>query len=131
MAFVDEVTIHATAGHGGSGVVRWMHIRGNEKGGPSGGDGGRGGDIIFEGVRDLGVLSNYRYAKKFRAENGDSGDANDKHGADGKPVILQVPVGTIVRDTTRGEEFEILAAGERKVMFKGGPGGFGNDPFKS
>jgi GTP-binding protein len=131
MAFVDEVTIHATAGHGGSGVVRWMHIKGTEKGGPSGGDGGKGGDIIFEGVRDLAVLSNYRYEKKFRAANGDSGDANNRHGADGKPVVLQVPVGTIVRDTTRGEEFEILAAGERKVMFKGGAGGFGNDHFKS
>ena len=131
MAFVDEITIHATAGHGGSGVVRWMHIKGTEKGGPSGGDGGKGGDIIFEGVRDLSVLSNYRYEKKFRAENGDSGDSNNKHGADGKPVILQVPVGTIVRDTTRGEEFEILAVGERKVMFKGGAGGFGNDHFKS
>ncbi len=131
MAFVDEITIHATAGHGGSGVVRWMHIKGTEKGGPSGGDGGKGGDIIFEGVRDLSVLSSYRYEKKFRAENGDSGDSNNKHGADGKPVILQVPVGTIVRDTTRGEEFEILAVGERKVMFKGGAGGFGNDHFKS
>jgi GTP-binding protein len=131
MAFVDEVTIHATAGHGGSGVVRWAHIKGKEKGGPSGGDGGRGGDIIFEGVRDLAVLSNYRYSKKFRAENGDSGDANNKHGADGKPVVLQVPVGTIIRDTTRNETVEILAAGERKVLLKGGPGGFGNDHFKS
>jgi GTP-binding protein len=131
MAFVDEVTIHATAGHGGSGVVRWLHIQGNEKAGPAGGDGGRGGDIIFEGVRDLAVLSNYRYEKKFRAENGGSGDNNHKHGKDGKPVILKVPVGTIVKDTTRGETIEILRVGQREVMFKGGPGGFGNDHFKS
>ena len=131
MAFVDEITIHATAGHGGSGVVRWMHIKGTEKGGPSGGDGGKGGDIIFEGVRDLAVLSNYRYSKKFRAENGESGDSNHKHGADGKPVVLQVPVGTIIKDITRGEIIEILAAGERKTLLKGGPGGFGNDHFKS
>ncbi len=82
-------------------------------------------------MRDLGVLSNYRYAKKFRAENGDSGDANNKHGADGKPVVLQVPVGTIIRDTTRSETIEILAAGERKVLLKGGAGGFGNNHFKS
>jgi GTP-binding protein len=131
MAFVDEVTIYAKAGHGGSGVVRWLHIKGKEKGGPAGGDGGKGGDIIFEGVRDLGVLSNYRYSKKFKAENGDPGDSNDKHGADGKPTVLKVPVGTIVKDTTRGEIYEILEDGQRAVVFKGGPGGFGNDHFKS
>ncbi|MBA3789544.1 GTPase ObgE [Patescibacteria group bacterium] len=131
MAFVDEVTIYAQGGHGGSGVVRWMHIKGKEKGGPSGGDGGKGGDIIFEGVRDLAALSNYRYSKKFRAEDGGPGDSNNKHGADGKPIVLRVPVGTIAKDTTRGEIIEILAAGERKTMFKGGPGGFGNDHFKS
>jgi GTP-binding protein len=131
MAFIDEVTIHATAGHGGSGVVRWLHIQGNEKAGPAGGDGGRGGDIIFEGVRDLAVLSNYKYEKKFRAEDGGSGDNNHKHGKDGKPVILKVPVGTIVKDTTRGVVLEILRVGQREVMFKGGPGGFGNDHFKS
>ncbi len=131
MAFVDEVTIYGQAGHGGSGVVRWLHIRGNEKGGPAGGDGGRGGDIIFEGVRDLGVLSNYRYEKKFKAENGGSGDGNLKHGKDGKPVTLLVPVGTIIKDISRGEVIEILEAGQRKVLFKGGPGGFGNDHFKS
>ncbi|MDR3546807.1 MAG: GTPase ObgE [Candidatus Pacebacteria bacterium] len=131
MAFVDEVTIYASAGHGGSGVVRWLHAKGKEKGGPSGGDGGRGGDIIIEGVRDLAVLSNYRYEKKFRADNGDSGDNNNKHGKDGKAVILKVPVGTIAKDTTRGTVIEILKAGQREVMFKGGPGGFGNAHFKS
>lgn len=131
MAFVDEVTIYAQAGHGGSGVVRWLHIKGKEKGGPAGGDGGRGGDIILEGVRDLAVLSNYRYEKKFRAENGDSGQNNNKHGKDGKPIILKVPLGTIAKDTTRGEIIEILRVGQKEVMFKGGPGGFGNAHFKS
>jgi GTP-binding protein len=62
MAFVDEVTIYAKAGHGGSGVVRWLHIKGKERAGPAGGDGGKGGDIVFEAVRDLAVLSNYRYS---------------------------------------------------------------------
>jgi GTP-binding protein len=131
MAFVDDVTIHATAGHGGSGVVRWMHIKGKEKGGPCGGDGGKGGDIIFEGVRDLSVLSNYRYSKKFRAENGFPGEGNLKHGADGKPVVLLVPVGTIIKNTTTGEIMEILSVGERQTMFKGGGGGFGNNHYKS
>ena len=131
MAFIDEVTIYAQAGHGGSGVVRWLHAKGKDKGGPSGGDGGRGGDIILEGVRDLAVLSNYKYEKKFRADNGDSGDNNNKHGKDGKPVILKVPLGTIAKDTTRGEVFEILSLGQKQVIFKGGPGGFGNPHFKS
>jgi GTP-binding protein len=131
MAFVDEIQIHATAGHGGSGVVRWLHIKGTNKGGPAGGDGGKGGDIIFEGVRDLSVLSNYRFSKKFRAENGDSGNGNNKHGKDGKPVVLLVPVGTIIKDVSRGDSIEILAAGERKTLFKGGAGGFGNSHFKS
>lgn len=131
MAFVDEVQIYAKAGHGGSGVVRWLHIKGHERAGPAGGDGGKGGDIVFEGVRDLAVLANYRFSKKFRAEDGGPGDGNHKHGADGKPTILKVPVGTIIKDVTRGETIEILAEGERKILLKGGAGGFGNDHFKS
>ncbi len=131
MAFIDDVTIHATAGHGGSGVVRWLHIKGKEKGGPSGGDGGKGGDIIFEGVRDLSILSNFQYSKKFRAENGFSGENNLKHGADGKSVTLKVPVGSIIKNTTSGETREILEVGQKEVMFKGGAGGFGNNHFKS
>ena len=63
MAFIDELNIHATAGHGGAGVIRWLHLKGKDKAGPAGGDGGRGGDIILEGVRDLGVLAQYRYSK--------------------------------------------------------------------
>src|ERR1700760_2365611 len=112
MAFVDEVIIHANAGHGGAGVVRWLHMKGKDRGGPAGGDGGRGGDIIFEGVRDLAILSNYKYEKKFRAENGFSGENNLKHGRDGKPVILKVPVGAVIKDITRGDTHEILSVGE-------------------
>ncbi len=131
MAFIDEITIYASAGHGGAGVVRWLHIKGKEKGGPAGGDGGRGGHIILEGVRDLAALSTYRYDKKFKAENGKSGDNNNKHGRDGKDVILKVPIGTVARNTTTGEIYEILKAKEQKIIFKGGPGGFGNSHFKS
>lgn len=131
MALVDELTIYASAGTGGAGVIRWLHMKGVEKGGPAGGDGGRGGDIILEGVRDLAALANYRYEKKFRAENGFPGDNYNKHGRDGKPVVLKVPVGTIARNTTTGEEVEILEAGQRIVFFKGGSGGFGNAHFKS
>ncbi len=131
MALVDDIIIYASAGTGGAGVVRWLHAKGKDKGGPSGGDGGRGGDIILEGVRDMAALSNYRYEKKFRAENGKSGDNYDRHGADGKDIILKVPVGTIAHNTTTGEKIEILEAGQKVVFFKGGPGGFGNDHFKS
>ncbi len=131
MAFVDEIRIHTQAGHGGAGVVRWLHSKETARGGPSGGDGGKGGDVIIEGVRDLAALSTYRFTKKFRAENGESGAANNKHGGDGAPVILRVPVGSVAKNVTTGETFEILREGEQQAVFKGGPGGFGNAHFKS
>jgi GTP-binding protein len=130
MAFVDEVTIHATAGRGGDGVVRWLHLQGKDQGGPAGGDGGRGGDIILEGVRDLAALATYRYTKKFRAENGGAGEGNNKHGKDGESIILRVPVGTQARNSTTKETVEILEEGERIVIFRGGQGGLGNHHFK-
>jgi GTP-binding protein len=131
MALIDQITLHAAAGRGGDGVVRWLHIKGTEKGGPAGGDGGRGGDIIIEGVRDLAALAQYRFNKKFRAERGFPGEQNNRHGADGKPVIIKVPVGTIAKNATTKEVVEILEEGQREVIFKGGPGGFGNAHYKS
>lgn len=131
MAFVDDITIHAAAGRGGDGVVRWLHIKGKDKGGPSGGDGGRGGDVVIEGIRDLAALSNFQYEKKFKAESGANGDNNNKKGKDGEDVILRVPVGTIVRNMTTQDTFEILEEGERKIIFRGGNGGLGNPHFKS
>lgn len=130
MAFVDELRIHATAGHGGPGVVRWLHIKGNEKGGPAGGDGGRGGDIVVEGVRDLAALAAYRYVKRLNAENGGPGEGNDRHGKDGEPAVLRVPVGSQVSVSSTGETYDILTEGERHVILKGGAGGFGNAHFK-
>lgn len=130
MAFIDELHIHATAGHGGAGVVRWLHLKGKDKAGPAGGDGGRGGDVVLEGVRDLGALAHYRFSKKFRAENGESGGANDCHGGDGEHVVLKVPVGSVATLTTTGEVFEILAEGQREVLMRGGMGGWGNAHFK-
>ncbi|MDB5245380.1 MAG: GTPase Obg [Parcubacteria group bacterium] len=130
MAFIDEVTIHAKAGKGGDGVVRWLHMKGLEKGGPAGGDGGRGGDVVVEGVRDLGALATYQFSKKFNAENGFPGENNNKHGADGQGVTLKVPVGTLVKNGTTKETFEVLEEGQRIVVFKGGNGGLGNPYFK-
>jgi GTP-binding protein len=131
MAFIDEITLHGTAGRGGDGVVRWLHIKGNERAGPAGGDGGRGGDVILEGVRDLGALAQYQHSKKFRAENGFSGEGNNKHGSDGKSVVLKIPVGSLVKNGTTKEVFEILEEGQRVTIFKGGNGGLGNPYFKA
>lgn len=131
MAFVDQIRVHAQAGHGGAGVVRWLHIKGKEKGGPAGGDGGKGGDIVLEAVRDLAVLASYRFTKKFRAENGQSGANNNKHGRDGEDVVLRVPVGSVATALATGDIFEFLKEGDRAVVFKGGPGGYGNAHYKS
>lgn len=130
MAFVDEMHIHAVAGHGGAGVVRWLHLKGKEKGGPAGGDGGRGGDVIIEGVHDLAALAAYRYTKRINAENGGAGGANDRHGKDGEPAVLRVPVGSTVSVSSTGETFDVMKPGERIVVLKGGAGGFGNAHFK-
>lgn len=131
MAFVDEMVVHSSAGRGGDGVVRWLHLKGKDKAGPAGGDGGRGGDIIVEGVRDLGALASYRYTKKLRAEDGGPGEGNKKHGKDGESIIIRVPVGTLVKNSTTKEVFEILEEGEQRVVFRGGQGGIGNHRFKS
>ncbi len=131
MAFVDEATIYAQAGKGGDGVVRWARTKEKAKGGPSGGDGGKGGNVLFNGVRDLAALARYRYEKKFQAENGGAGEAQLKHGKNGDDLILNVPVGTTLRVHETGEEYEITHENEHILVFKGGYGGFGNDHFKS
>jgi GTP-binding protein len=130
MAFVDEVTIKAKAGDGGHGVIRWLRNKETAKGGPSGGDGGRGGDVVLLGVRDLAALANYKYEKDFAAEAGQAGANELQHGKNGKDVILKVPVGTVARVVETGEEFEIKSEGEEIAIFKGGGGGMGNARFK-
>lgn len=131
MAFVDEVKIYATSGKGGDGVIRWLRTKESARGGPSGGDGGRGGDVVLVGVRDLAALSNYRYEKKFNAEAGEAGKGELKHGANGADAILKVPVGTVARVIETGDEYEITKEDEQIVLFKGGKGGLGNARFKS
>jgi GTPase len=131
MAFVDEVEVYAESGKGGDGVIRWLRTKETAKGGPSGGDGGDGGDIILLGVRDLSALMQYRYEKKFRAEHGEAGKNELKHGKNGEDHILKVPVGTQVRVLETGDEYEVTTEGERIVLFKGGRGGLGNARFKS
>ncbi len=131
MAFVDEARIHVESGKGGDGVIRWLRTKESARGGPSGGDGGRGGDLILVGVRDLAALAHYRYEKKFHAENGEAGKGELKQGKDGADMLLKVPVGTSIRVADTGEEYEITKEDEQIVLFRGGKGGLGNARFKS
>lgn len=131
MAFIDTITIHASAGKGGNGIVRWLRQRSVPRGGPAGGDGGKGGDIVLLGVRDIAALKRYRYEKKFQAEHGYNGSGNNCHGSDGESLLLVVPIGTRAKILETGREVEILKEGEKLLLFSGGVGGFGNSHFKS
>ena len=131
MALVDELTILARAGKGGSGVVRWLHLKGKEYSGPAGGNGGNGGDVYIRGVRDISLLGRYRGEKKFEAASGESGESYNRDGKGGKNLIIDLPVGSIVHNTATGEVHELMAEGEQKLVLKGGRGGAGNAVFKS
>lgn len=129
--FVDEITIHAKAGRGGDGVVRWRREKGKPWGGPSGGNGGKGGDVYAIGVRDIGILAAYRNAKDFEAEDGQDGSKSLKQGGEGADIEIKVPVGTKLTNLSSGYSIEILEDGEKKLLLKGGRGGLGNNHFKS
>ncbi len=131
MALVDELTIFAKAGNGGDGVVRWLHLKGQEYAGPAGGNGGNGGDIYIRGVRDINLLARYRGEKKFEAENGEEGGNRLKGGRSGDDHIIDLPVGSVVKNVATGEEFELITDNEQKLVLKGGRGGAGNAVFKS
>lgn len=131
MAFVDELTIHASAGRGGDGVVRWLHLKGKEYSGAAGGNGGDGGDIYVRGVRDISLLGKYRGEKKFTAGRGQDGQNQSKHGKRGDDFVIDVPVGSLVHNKETGETHEVLEEGEQILILKGGRGGAGNEVFKS
>ncbi len=131
MAFLDEITISAKAGTGGSGVVRWRREKFIPKGGPSGGDGGRGGDVYIRAVRSLRVLDQYRSQKEFHAEDGESGASRSLKGANGEDSVIDFPVGSVVTDVTRGQQWELTREGQKIKILQGGAGGFGNEHFKS
>ena len=130
--FVDYVRLLCQSGNGGKGS---MHLRREKfvaKGGPDGGDGGRGGHIILRGNAQTWTLIHLKYRKHIRAEHGEAGGGQLRHGADGKDIILDVPLGTVAKIAETGEVlFEITADGEEKILAKGGRGGLGNDFFKS
>lgn len=131
MAFVDEITIYAKAGRGGNGVVRWRHEKGKDKAGAAGGNGGRGGDVYIRGVRDIGLLAQYRSIKEFVAQNGEPGFRNSMHGKDGDDLFIDVPIGSIVKNLETEKEYSILNDGETKKILSGGRGGLGNEHFKA
>jgi GTPase len=129
--FVDEIKLHLKAGKGGDGVVRWLHEKGKEYGGPSGGNGGPGGNIYAVAVRDIGILSSYRNTKEFEAEKGEDGANKLKQGGAGQDIELKFPVGSRITNLTTGYSVELLNDGDRVKLLSGGRGGLGNAHFKS
>lgn len=129
--FVDELEIYAKAGDGGNGVVRWSHEKFRPMAGPSGGNGGTGGDVFVRAVRDLNVLSKYTGSKKFIANNGDAGGNDSRWGKGSNDLYIDVPIGSIITDIERGRVYELFEEGAQECVLRGGRGGLGNVHFKS
>jgi GTP-binding protein len=132
MKFLDEAKVYIRSGDGGNGCVSFRREKFIEYGGPNGGDGGKGGDVVVETVNGLNTLIDYRYQQHFNAKNGRGGMGKDRHGAGGADVVLKVPVGTQIYDED-GETLlaDLTEAGQSIVLAQGGNGGFGNARFKS
>jgi len=131
MAFIDEMKITASAGRGGDGVVRWRQEKFIPKGGPAGGDGGRGGDFFAVAVRDVHILSKYKAKKSFSAGRGEDGGNKSLHGKNGEDFILELPVGSIITNIATEETWALSEEGQKVQLLRGGYGGFGNEHFKS
>ncbi|PHN05568.1 GTPase ObgE [Flavilitoribacter nigricans] len=130
--FVDYVKICCRSGAGGAGSSHFYRAKGIPKGGPDGGDGGRGGHIILRGNRNVWTLLSLKYRKHIIAGRGVNGGENNRTGADGDDIILDVPLGTVARDAETGDfEFEITEHDETRILLAGGRGGLGNTNFKS
>jgi GTPase len=132
MKFLDEAKVYIRSGDGGNGCVAFRREKFIEYGGPNGGDGGKGGNVVAETVNGLNTLIDYRYQQHFTAKNGGGGMGKDRHGANGADVVLRVPVGTQIYEED-GETLlaDFTEAGQRIVLAHGGNGGFGNAHFKS
>jgi len=130
--FVDYVKIYCKSGHGGAGSAHLRREKFIPKGGPDGGDGGRGGHIILRGNSQMWTLLHLRYKRHIFADNGEPGGAQQSTGANGRDVIVDVPLGTIAREDESGQIlFEITGSGDEKILASGGRGGLGNTHFKS
>lgn len=132
MKFIDRVKIYVQAGTGGNGTVAFRREAHVPKGGPSGGDGGRGGSVIFVATNSLSTLLELRYYREYKAQNGEKGHAKKMHGADADDLVIRVPVGTCVYDDDTGNIIaDLTKDGQRAVIAKGGRGGRGNARFAS
>ncbi|MCW3110357.1 MAG: GTPase Obg, partial [Segetibacter sp.] len=130
--FIDYVKIFVRSGNGGGGSVHFRREKYVPMGGPDGGDGGRGGHIILKGNKQLWTLLHLKYKKHIHADNGNSGEGGLRSGKMGEDIIIEVPLGTIVKDGETGEkEIEILDDGQEVIWMKGGRGGQGNNHFKT
>ena len=128
--FVDRVKIHVKGGNGGNGMVSFFRAKYITHGGPDGGDGGRGGDVIFVGDESMGTLMDFRYKRMFKAGNGQDGGKRNCFGKDGESVVIKVPVGTVIREAESGKIMaDITKHGEEKILIHGGKGGKGNQHF--
>ncbi|HJS84205.1 MAG TPA: GTPase ObgE, partial [Acetobacteraceae bacterium] len=132
MKFLDQAKIYLRSGDGGDGVVAFRREKFLEFGGPDGGDGGKGGDIVFEAVPNLNTLIDFRYTQHFRASKGRNGAGSDRTGAGAPDLVIKVPVGTQILGEDRETVLVDLAApGQRVTLLRGGDGGFGNAHYKS
>jgi len=132
MKFLDQAKIYVRSGDGGAGAVSFRREKFIEFGGPDGGNGGRGGDVVIEAAENLNTLIDYRYQQHFKAEKGHHGMGANRSGAAGADIVLRVPVGTQILDETNEQVLlDLVKPGERHVLLKGGDGGFGNAHYKS
>ena len=132
MKFLDEAKIHLKAGDGGAGCISFRREKFVEYGGPDGGDGGSGGNILFESEENLNTLIDFRYQQHFKAENGKNGSGKNRTGLNGKNIVIKVPVGTVIMDSDKNEIYkDLVKKNERFLILKGGKGGVGNLRFKS
>jgi GTP-binding protein len=129
--FIDEIKFYAQAGRGGDGVVRWRREKFIDKGGPNGGDGGRGGSVIALAVSDIHILAKYKHKKEFKATRGDDGAGGSRHGKDGKDLIIELPVGSVITNVESGGSVSLDTPGQKELLLKGGLGGWGNEQFKT
>ena len=132
MKFLDQAKVFVQSGDGGAGACSFRRAKHIEFGGPDGGTGGRGGDVILECVANLNTLIDYRYQQHFKAQKGNHGQGANKTGGKGDDIVLKVPVGTQVLDEDKGTVMaDLTAAGQTLVLLRGGDGGFGNQHFKT
>jgi len=132
MKFLDEAKIYLQSGHGGAGCLAFRREKNVEFGGPNGGNGGRGGDVIFRAEKNMNTLIDFRYTQHYKAERGTHGKGNDKSGAHGEDCVIKIPVGTEIIDADEETVLmDFTEEGQEVVFLKGGDGGFGNAHYKS